>query len=777
MRLGGKYFHFGALGDGCRVKKSGDPGNLPNLPILCSRSAKRRPPSEGNTTLVLEGLPEFPNLEPPVTRRPSAPDAGPRERKHQRVGAHQRLTEPAVPGNAGMMPVSKFSRTSLRLLALGAVAVLWTDRAAAVNPTPPLSRSPYLQFAGPTMMHVAWRTEGPIDPVVRCGTNRSQLNLSTPPESIVRRAALGTNGQPMLPQWSALRTPENLRLPKLHSAPIGTFQYEARLTDLAPDTRYYYAVYDGSKRLTPDDESYQFTTHPPAGTVRPYRFWVLGDGGTGREPQYAVHQAMLDTTAKEAHPIDFWIHAGDMAYGTGRDLEFQTRFFETYDTTLRRQVCWPTMGNHEGHTSKGTTGVGPYYDAYVVPTRGEVGGVASGTEAYYSFDYGNIHFICLDSHDLDRKPTAAMGRWLKADLDKAQAQWIIAFWHHPAYTKGSHDSDKEKDLTEMRKYLMPIVEAGGVDLVLTGHSHTYERSMLIDGAYATPTVSENVVLDDGDGDPGNDGAYHKSAGINANEGLVHIVTGNAGQTLGRNGTSPIMKRTMVEHGSVLIDVNGDTLVGRMINRNGSQRDLFSIVKRGTVTVNRLPLPWQPPEYKKPASEPKEKYPPAVDHKVIIPRGAAWEYLAGSTPRGLAWTRPGFAAQGWSTGNGAFGFGEGKYQTDLNTLRRKSTSIYLRKEFQIPLADRVAEMGLWIDYQDGFIAYLNGREVARVGVTRSSGNKAQGIKRREESGPAYVTFNDLYKCLKDGPNVLAIEAHVASDEALDFLIDPSLIVED
>lgn len=670
------------------------------------------------------------------------------------------------------MPELMLNRVILPLIAAGIAAAL-----PAANPQPPLVRAPYLQFASPTLMHVAWRTEGPSVPVVRYGTNPSNLNLTSNPAAIVVRAALGTNGQSMLPQWTALRTPENLRLPKLHSASIGTFQYEAALSNLTPDTRYYYAVYNGNQRLTSDDGSYQFSTHPPVSTVRPYRFWVLGDGGTGREPQQAVHHAMLETTRKEAHPIDFWIHAGDMAYGTGRDLEFQTRFFEAYDSTLRQKVCWPTMGNHEGHTSKGTTGVGPYYDAYVVPTRGESGGVASGTEAYYSYDYGNIHFICLDSHDLDRKPTAAMARWLKADLDKAQADWLIAFWHHPAYTKGSHDSDKEKDLTEMRRLIMPIIEAGGVDLVLTGHSHIYERSMLMDGAYATPTVSENVILDDGDGDPEGDGAYRKSAGINAHEGTVQVVTGNAGQTLGRNGTMPVMKRTIVEHGSVLVDVNGDTLIGRMINRNGSQRDVFSIVKRSKVAINRLPLPWQPPEYKKPTNEPKEKAAPAVDHKVIIPRESSWTYLAGNPPRGLEWTHLDFDSQGWLTGTAAFGFGEGSYKTDLTPLRRKSNSIYLRKEFQIPQVDRVTEMGLWIDYQAGFVAYINGREVARVGVTRSNGKNAQGIKRREDTGPVYVTLNDIYNCLKDGANVLAIEAHMATEETPDFLLDPSLIVED
>src|SRR5580765_4495942 len=117
----------------------------------------------------------------------------------------------------------------------------------------------------------------------------------------------------------------------------------------------------------------------------------------------------------------------------------------------------------------------------------------------------------------------------------------------------------------MRKLIMPIIEAGGVDLVLTGHSHIYERSMLMDGAYATPTVSDNVILDDGDGDPDGDGAYRKSAGIKAHEGTVQVVAGNAGAQLGRSGTMPVMRRTIVEHGSVIVDVYGDTLTARMLD--------------------------------------------------------------------------------------------------------------------------------------------------------------------------------------------------------------------
>ncbi len=647
----------------------------------------------------------------------------------------------------------------------------------AINPPAPFSRAPYLQFASPTLIHVVWRTEGPIEPIVRYGRDLRKLDAQVRPSQIITRAALGTNGQVLPTQWVPFRTKANLGLPKLHSAPIGTFQYEARIEELEPETTYYYAIFDGDRRLTPEDDSYRFTTHPTPGTVRPVRFWVIGDGGTGREDQAAVHSAMLKTVEREKHPLDFWLHVGDMAYGIGRDMEFQSRFFESYDATLRNKVCWPTMGNHEGHTSSGRTGLGPYYDAYVVPTRGEVGGLASGTEAYYAFDYSNIHFICLDSHDLDRRPTEPMARWLKADLEKTRADWIIAFWHHPPYTKGSHDSDTEKDLIEMRGHIMPILEQGGVDVVLTGHSHIYERSMLIDGAYATNTVAENFVLNDGDGDPAGDGAYLKSAGIHPHQGTVQVVSGHAGQTLGRKGSSPVMRRMLVEFGSVLVDVRGDTLVSRMINRDGVEKDLFSIVKRGSVTPVRLALPWQLPAYVKPTNEVKIAAQPAVDNRILIPHGASWRYTFEPAPRGSEWTTLNFDDSQWKTGESPFGYGVGLPRTGLHEMRGHHSFLCVRRTFDIPQADRITELGLKIDFDDGFIAYLNGREVARVGVGRSSGRNAQKITSRTERTSQYIVLKDAHKFARDGSNVLAIEVHNSSIDSPDLLLDPVLILED
>ena len=238
------------------------------------------------------------------------------------------------------------------------------------------ARAPYLQLATPNSIVVVWRTDGEVTPVVRYGKSPDRLDQEVPAHSVVTRVAFTTNKAEL--KLLEEKKPELFRLPKLHSAPAGLFQYEAKITGLSPDTRYYYGVFDGARRLTEPHPSYHFTTHPPKGQARSARFWVVGDSGTGREPQHNVHTATLDWVKEDGRPLDFYVHLGDMAYNRGRDVEFQTRFFEMYEPTLRHIVCWPTMGNHEGGTSKGTNGVGPYYDAYVCPTRAEAGGVPTG---------------------------------------------------------------------------------------------------------------------------------------------------------------------------------------------------------------------------------------------------------------------------------------------------------------------------------------------------------------------------------------------------------------
>jgi acid phosphatase type 7 len=476
---------------------------------------------------------------------------------------------------------------ALGIIGIVTTIVLWRQTAKGnLTSTMPaagasgFSRGPYPQMATPTGITLVWRTRRLMLPEVRVDTVPKSTTIILPGDKIIVRREDGDETSP------------DTR--PLHSAPPGTFQFEATLTGLASGTTYTYGIYDNGKCVTPSDTTCSFQTLPTPGTDVPFSFWVVGDSGNASDSQRKVHEAFLNWQKINKTKVNFYVHVGDMAYNKGLDSEFQYGFFDIYGPTLRGLTCWPTMGNHEGYTSKGGSGIGPYYDAYITPTKGESGGLPSGVEGYYSWDYGQTHFICLNSHDEDRDATGTMATWLKADLEKTKANWIIAYWHHPQYTKGSHNSDKEKDLIEMRENIVPICESGGVDLILCGHSHVYERSFLIDGAYATPTVAENAVLDDRDGDPKGNGPYRKRPGNEANDGTIHIVAGHGGQALSRKDEpSPIMRKTIVEFGSVIVEVNGNTLTSTMINASGRAKDRVQIVKDSTKPPTRIAKPRKP----------------------------------------------------------------------------------------------------------------------------------------------------------------------------------------
>src|SRR5699024_7878004 len=144
------------------------------------------------------------------------------------------------------------------------------------------------------------------------------------------------------------------------------------------------------------------------------------------------------------------------------------------------------------------------------------------------------HFVCLDSEISDRSSNGPMASWLREDLIANSKDWLIAFWLSPPYTKGSHNSDSLLDsggrMVAMRENLLPILEAHGVDLVLSGHSHCYERSFLLDGHYGySGTLEPSMKKDGGSGRENETGAYRKATlGPAPREGAVYVVAGSSG---------------------------------------------------------------------------------------------------------------------------------------------------------------------------------------------------------------------------------------------------------
>lgn len=430
-----------------------------------------------------------------------------------------------------------------------------------------VTRGPYLQMPSTNRITVRWRTSAPTNSRVRYGTSLANLSSSA--------------------SKSALTT-----------------EHVVELTALSHSTKYYYSIGTSAETLAGGDATHFFYTHPPVGTDRAVRVWVLGDSGFANDDARNVRDAYLNFTGS-TH-TDLWLMLGDNAYDSGLDSEYQPAIFDMHPTMLRKSVLWPTLGNHDGISADSPTESGPYYNIFTLPRSAESGGVASGSEAYYSFDFANIHFICLDSHDTNRSVNGLMYNWLENDLAATNQDWIIAFFHHPPYSGGTHNSDDPDDsggrMVDMRERFVPLLEEGGVDLVLAGHSHSYERSHLLDGHYGySNSLTSAMILDDGDGRPLGDGAYIKRGiGPQSHRGAVYAVAGSSAD-ISESPIShhPVMYIYMKILGSMVLDINGNRLDARFLNDDGTSLDTFTIQKvvatpTPTPTPTRTPTPTPTP---------------------------------------------------------------------------------------------------------------------------------------------------------------------------------------
>ena len=405
-----------------------------------------------------------------------------------------------------------------------------------------LIRGPYLQNGSHTNVVVRWRTDANSIGRVRYGTNLANLDLFV-------------------------------------DEPATTNEHQVNVTGLLPDTKYFYSIGTAATTLAGSNNNHLFVTAPVPGTPRPTRIWIIGDSGTGTSDQINCRNAYETFTG--ARHTDLWLMLGDNAYDDGTDAEYQATVFQIYTNLLRKSVLWPALGNHDTAQDTALSDNFPYFDIFTLPKNGEAGGFASGSEHYFSFDYGNIHFICLDSMTASFQVTnSPMFIWLTNDLANVTADWTIAFWHHPPYTKGSHDSDAEADLGRIRRVFLPVLEDAGVDLVFAGHSHVYERSFLMDKHYSV-SAGYNITnkIDGSSGNEPTTGAYKKPEGGPAShQGTVYAVVGSSGHATGGSLNHPAMYKSLNFVGSMVLDISTNRLDARFVRLNGTIDDFFTILK-------------------------------------------------------------------------------------------------------------------------------------------------------------------------------------------------------
>jgi hypothetical protein len=308
---------------------------------------------------------------------------------------------------------------------------------------------------------------------------------------------------------------------------VETIARHARIEGLHPDTDYVYKIVsDGETQL-----SSAFRT-APAGR-RAFRFTSVGDIACG-DTAYSKASLNAAATAASVERFNPVVHLvnGDLSYANSNQ-QFQPQvwaeYFDNTQLSSANRPWMPTLGNHENEPGNGPQGYLSYQTRFTLPKNG-----SSDFEGnWYSFQIGSVLFIMLDNNDVcfqvdtgtylstgdNQLLTGYSGgkqlAWLEKTLRQASVDksvdWIVAVMHQPAMST----SDAQGSDLGIRQNWMPLFYKYGVDFVLAGHDHDYERSFLVNGTDSGTILRPHVVSTD-------------QTSVDSDKGLVHLVIGTGG---------------------------------------------------------------------------------------------------------------------------------------------------------------------------------------------------------------------------------------------------------
>lgn len=277
---------------------------------------------------------------------------------------------------------------------------------------------------------------------------------------------------------------DSANLDNVISNAVATNKHAYELTGLTPNTKYYYRTSTDAGYLSAVDHFFTAKGNDDAH----FTFLHYGDCGYDNSVQNSIAALMHDEKA------DFGIVAGDVDQAIGNN--YDVLYFNVYKDILKNYCHFTAIGNHDTYYDNAAT----YLDAFYLPTNNP-----QQTERYYSFNWGNAKFICLDSNIPYTNGTDQYN-WLIDELRCNNQQWLFVFFHHPPWTN-AWSADYFLPFSEyflyqgnedMRTDLVPIFEQYHVDFVLNGHSHCYQRGELngvkyiISGGAGSATMDFNT---------------------------------------------------------------------------------------------------------------------------------------------------------------------------------------------------------------------------------------------------------------------------------------------
>lgn len=249
----------------------------------------------------------------------------------------------------------------------------------------------------------------------------------------------------------------------------GTYIHRILLNGLTPNTTYDYRL--GSHQAS-------FSTAAKSGSA--FRFAWMADCRAGKAVHDAIAKFILNAAPR------FSLYGGDLCDDGHSYTDYKVQFFRPHQLKLAARVpFFNTTGNHEGWG----TNTKAFMQAPAFP---------SGNQGYYSFDYGDLHVVVMNYLDPDGIEVGSpQYNFIAGDLKATKKTWKIIINHVPAYETGHYGEDD--DMVALSKN---IFERYGVDLVLSGHSHFYQRNF-VNGIYHLIIGSSGAPLYD----PGPVGAY------------------------------------------------------------------------------------------------------------------------------------------------------------------------------------------------------------------------------------------------------------------------------
>lgn len=192
---------------------------------------------------------------------------------------------------------------------------------------------------------------------------------------------------------------------------------------------------------------------------------IAGDIGVCTRPDDEATSDVVLGVLKE-HPDAVVAAAGDLAYDRGSEKEYRDCYAPSWGRF--KDKTRPAPGNHEYATANAAG-----YFGYWGAAAGEKG------KGWYSYDVGPWHVVAVNSNCAQVGgcgPGSEQGRWLAADLAAHRSACTLAYWHHPRFSSGYHGTDLSLEP------LWRLAVDGGVDVVVSGHDHHYERFAPVDGA-------------------------------------------------------------------------------------------------------------------------------------------------------------------------------------------------------------------------------------------------------------------------------------------------------